>query len=230
MSSAFLQGNWRFASRLTLHGSIDRRHAPYLSTSTAMIGQPVETFAELLVLLSEDEIRQLSIDRSPLASSYTVGLSHSLTPRLQLALDGNQTEIEAAPESGGVAATTASTYRYFSTSLTASSLLKEGDVTMVTIRHSESDSTSVLSLTLDTRIPFGRSWRVNPRLRVDRREMTSSGSEEILYSPGIRIQYRRSQKFRLQFEAGKQFSQREMTTGDLDRESYFINVGYQAFF
>jgi hypothetical protein len=196
----------------------------------AMIGQPVETFAELLVLLSEDEIRQLSIDRSPLASSYTLGLSHSLTPRLQLALDGNQTEIEAAPESGGVAATAASTYRYFSTNLTASSVLKEGDVSMVTLRYSESDSTSVLSLMLDTRIPFGRSWRVNPRLRVDRREMNSGGSEEFIYSPGIRIQYRRSQKFRLQFEAGKQFSQREMATGDLDRESYFISFGYQAFF
>jgi hypothetical protein len=44
------------------------------------------------------------------------------------------------------------------------------------------------------------------------------------------VQYRRSQKFRIEFEAGKQFSQQDLVGVDLDRESYFINLGYQAFF
>ena len=33
-----------------------------------------------------------------------------------------------------------------------------------------------------------------------------------------------------ELEAGKQFSQRETIDLNLDRESYFINLGYQAFF
>ena len=40
----------------------------------------------------------------------------------------------------------------------------------------------------------------------------------------------RSQKFRIELEAGKQISQRDTVTVDMDRESYFINLGYQAFF
>ena len=230
IGSAFLQGSWRFASHLTIHGSIDQRHSPFLSTGNALIGQPVQTFSELLVLMTEDEIRQLSLDRTPLSNTYTVGISHSLTPRLQFNVDANQTTIEATPASGGVAATPETTYEFYAANVTASSLLKEGDVSIIGIRYSTSGTTKSMSLNLDTRIPFGRYLRINPRLRVERRQFMSDSSYEWVYRPGIRIQYRRSQKFRINLEAGKQFSERDLIVGNLDRESYFINIGYQAFF
>ncbi len=230
LSSAYLQGSWRFASRLTISAAIDRRHSPYLSTSSAMIGQPVETFKELQILMTEEEIRQLSLDRTPLASSYSAAVSYSVSPRLQLSVDGNQTTVDATPDSGGVAAMPESTYSYFSTTLVASSLFKEGDVSMLSLRYSESDSTKVTSLSLDSRFPIGQRWRINPRLRVDQRRIMSDSSDEWLYRPGLRVQYRRSKKLRIQLEVGKQFAQRDLVGTDLDRESYFINIGYQAFF
>jgi hypothetical protein len=195
-----------------------------------MIGQPVESFSELLVLLTGEEIRQLSLDRAPLTASYTFGLSYSLSPRFQITADANQTTVDATPASGGVAATPETTYRYFSTNLVASSLLKEGDVSMIGLRVSDSDTTRVISLNLDSRFPIGRTWRINPRLRIDRRQIMSDSSYGWLFTPGIRIQIRRSQKYRVDFEAGKQFSQREFNNVQMDRESYFINFGYQAFF
>ncbi|RLA31053.1 MAG: hypothetical protein DRR11_11770, partial [Gammaproteobacteria bacterium] len=230
VGSAYLQGSWRFESRLTLHGSLDRRRSPFLSTGNALIGQPVATFAELLVLMTEEEIRQLSLDRTSIATTYTLGLSHSLTPRLQINADANQTSVDATPASGGVAATLQSTYRYYSANVTASSLFMEGDVSIVGLRYSTSDTTKVTSLTLDTRIPIGRTWRINPRIRVDRRQMLSDSSYEWIYTPGLRMQLRKSQKFRLELEVGKRFSMRDSTIVNLDRESYFINLGYQAFF
>ena len=230
LGSAFLQGSWRFASRLSLHGSLDRRHSPFLSAGNAMIGQPVLAFADLLELYPVEEIRQFGLDRSPLSTTYTLGLSHSLTPKLQINANINQSTIEATPESGGVLATPGSTYNYYSGSMVASSLLKEGDVSIVTVRYSDSGTARVMSFSLDSRFPFGRTWRINPRLRVDRRQRLTNDSYEWLYTPGIRVQYRRSQKFRIEFEAGKQFSQQDLVGIDLDRESYFINLGYQAFF
>jgi len=230
LGSAFLQGSWRFASRLSLHGSLNRRHSPFLSAGNALIGQPVLIFSDLLELYPVDEIRQFGLDRSPLSTTYTLGLSHSLTPKLQINANINQSTIEATPESGGVPATPESTYNYYSGSMVASSLFKEGDISIVTVRYSDSGTARVMSLSLDSRFPFGRTWRVNPRLRVDRRQRLSNDSYEWLYTPGIRIQYRRSQKFRVELEAGKQFSQQDLVGIDLDRESYFINLGYQAFF
>ena len=230
ISSAYLQGSWRFASRLTLTASLDQRHSPYLSMGSAMIGQPVDSFKELQILLTEDEIRQLSIDRTPLATSVTAGFSYSLSPRLQLSGDMNQTKVEATPESGGVAAMPESTYDYLSTTLIASSLFTEGDVTMFGLRYSESNSAQVTSFNIDSRFPVGKRWRINPRLRVDLRRIMSDSSDELIYTPGLRIQYLRSRKLRVELEAGKQFAQRELINTDIDRESYFINLGYQVFF
>jgi hypothetical protein len=230
LGSAFLQGSWRFASRLSLHGSIDRRHSPFLSTGNALIGQPVLEFADLLELLPEEEIKQLGLDRSPVSTTYTIGLSHSLSPKLQINADVNQTSVDETPESGGVAATPSTTYRYYASSLVASSLFKEGDVTILGARYSDSDTARVVSLTFDSRYPIGRAWRINPRLRVDRRERFADPDYEWLYTPGIRVQYRRSRNVRIELEAGKQFSQRETLGADLDRESYYINIGYQSFF
>ena len=230
VSSAYLQGSWRFASRLTLTAAVDQRHSPYLSAGSAMVGQPVDSFKELQILWTEDEIRQLSLDRTPLATSVTGGISYSLSPRLQINADINQTRVEATPESGGVAAMPESTYDYMSATLVASSLFKEGDVTIFSLRYSESESAQVTSLSLDSRFPIGASWRINPRLRVDNRKVMSDSSDEWLYTPGVRIQYRRSRKLRIELEAGKQFAQRELVDSDIDRESYFINLGYQMFF
>jgi len=44
------------------------------------------------------------------------------------------------------------------------------------------------------------------------------------------MQYRRSQKLRIELEAGKLFSQQDSASSNQDRESYFVNLGYQVFF
>lgn len=230
LASAFLQGSWRFPSRLSIHAHADRRGSPFLSASNALIGQPVNSFAELALIFSEDELRQLGRDRTALSTTFSIGASYPLSPKLQVNVDASRSMIDETPASGGILATNESTYEYYSGGLIASSLLKEGDVSIVSARYSNSGTAKVISLTLDSRYPFGRTWRINPRLRVDRRQRMTEADYEWLYTPGIRVQYRRTQKFRIEFEAGKQFSQRKSFGTDLDRETYFINLGYQSFF
>ena len=228
--SLFLQGSWRLPSRTTLTGVIDRRRSPFLSSSNALIGQPFLTIEELSAVMTEDEIRQLALDRAAATTTMTAGISHPVTPRLQINLNASQSTIDATPESGGIAATSGSTYRYVSTDLVASSLLKEGDVTLLRIRFSDSNSASTYSFNIDTRYPIGRHFRINPRIRVDYREMKTDLSTRWMLTPGIRLQYRSSQRFRFDLEAGKQYLTRESDVIDEDRESYFINIGYQLFF
>jgi hypothetical protein len=232
VASAFLQGTWRFASRLSIHANADRRSSPFLSTGNALIGQPGFTFDQLIEIFGEDELRQMARDRSASSTTYTVGVSYPLTPTLQINADASHSELDGTPASGGIFGTDDSSYSYYSTSLIASSFLREGDVNILTTRYSESDTSEVISMALDSRYPIGRRWRINPRLRVDRRRNLRNSTDEWLFTPGLRLYYRRSQKLRVELEVGKQFSQRENlgVDLDLDRESYFINIGYQAFF
>jgi hypothetical protein len=213
-----------------VHASVDQRRSPFLSTGNAIIGQPVDNFDALTVIFSEDELRQIALDRSPLSRSYSVGVAHSLTPNLQVNADYNHTTIDATPDSGGVLGMPGSQYDYLSTNLVASSLFKEGDVMIFGARYSDSGTAQVISLTLDGRVPFGRSLWINPRLRVDQRERLNAPDKEYIYTPGVRVQYRWGRKVRLEFEAGRQFTQSDTELVNFGRDSYFINLGYQAFF
>lgn len=230
IGSLFLQGSIRLPANLTITGLIDSRRSPFLSLGNAMVGQQVQNFEDLKVLFTADEIRQFALDRSPEVTTVSMGMSRPFTPKLQLNLNASLSSIGATPESGGVAATQDSEYSYYSADLIASSLFTEGDVGIVGVRYAASETTDVYSVNMDMRFPLGRAWRINPRLRVDYREINSDHSTQWIYTPGIRVQYRSGRRLRLELEAGKQFSQRDMELTDLDRESYFINLGYQFFY
>ena len=230
LGSAFLQGAWRFDSQFAINALIDRRRSPFLSTSNALIGQPFDTLESLAGAFDEEQLRQLSLDRSAITTTYTLGASYPLSPRFQINGNATQSSVDATPESGGVAATPSSVYRYFGTNLVASSLMREGDVTIFGVRHSRSVSTNVTSLHIDTRFPLTRSFYINPRLRVDYREILSDSSAEWILSPGLRMQYRIGRSLRILFDAGRQFANRDTVGLNVDRDSYFVNLGYQAFF
>jgi len=231
LGSMFLQGSWRLPANFTVTGLVDIRRSPFLSLGNALVGQQGQSFDDLRVLFTEDEIRQFALDRSPEVTTYSGGMSRPFTPKLHLNLNASLSTVAASPESAGVAATEQSKYSYYSADMVMSSMFTEGDVGIVGLRYAVSDTTDVYSINIDTRFPIGgRSLRINPRLRVDYREINADQSTQWIYTPSLRLQYRMGRRIRLQFEAGKQFSVRDMATTDMDRESYFVNVGYQFFY
>ncbi len=230
LGNAFVQGSWRLAGNLTITGMYDQRRSPFLNLGNAMIGQQLASFADLQVLFTEDEIRQLALDRSPSSTTTTVGISKPVTPKVQVNATASITNVDATPESGGVTAIDESKYNYYSGDLVISGLFAENDVSIFGVRYAESDTTDVLSAHLDTRFQLGRRWRVSPRLRVDYRQIRTDDSTQWIYTPGLRVQYRHDRRFRLEFEGGTQLSDRTMLGQDQTRKSYFVNVGYQWYF
>ena len=232
LSSAFAQGSWRLPGKLTLSGSLDRRRSPFLSLGNALLGQSSQDFDLLAQTLTEVQIRQQALDRSPMTSTATLGLSRPLTPHLQLNVNANRSIVDAMPASGDAPASPEAEYIYFSTDLVSSSLFREGDVGILSLRYATSDSADTYTMSLDTRFPIGRKWRINPRLRVDYREVTSDMSTQWTYTPGLRLQYRLGRRGRIELDTGKRFSSRDMINTDLnqDQESYFINLGYQLYY
>ena len=230
LGSVFVQGSWRLPANVTITGVLDRRRSPFLSLGNALVGQQLESFEQLQLFFTEEEIRQFALDRSAATTTYTFGLSRPFSPKLSMNLNASISSIDATPESGGVAATPDSEYSYYSADVVASSLFTEGDVGIVGLRYAVSETTDVYSTTLDTRFPIGRGWRISPRLRVDYREIKTDQSTQWIYTPGFRVQYRMGRRARFELQTGKQFSTREMAKSDQDRESWFVNAGYQLFF
>jgi hypothetical protein len=231
LNTLLMLGTWRFDNRLTLSVLYDERLSPILTTRNALIGQPVGTVDELLLVWTEDEIRQLAVDRTAESRTMTVGISTPLADRFQLNFDLTRAEYGGTVESGGVAAVPDQGVQTFaSTSLVGSGLFTGGDVNIFNLRVGQSDTFRSQLLTWDSRFPVGRRIRINPRVRVSVWQGLLDGRERRSVSPMLRFLMNTRSRYRLELEIGIDRQVRDDITRETEANGRFVNFGYRANF
>lgn len=231
LNSLIGTGTWTLPNGLTLSGQFDWRKAPYLTTENALIGQSAGSIQDLLLTYTEAEIRQLALDRTGAVQSLALGVSKPISPRFDVSADVTVSSYDATVDSGGVRDTPDSgtlTYSYLS--LIGNSLFREGDLSVVGLRYSDSGAFASTALILDTRFPVGRDFRLNPKLLVSRREVSPGDLTELLVRPGIRVLYRAARRFQLELEGGGEFSTTDGAAASNDATGYYLYMGYTADF
>jgi hypothetical protein len=222
---------WQFAGRLTLSALVDSRKNPVLTTRNALIGQPVATIEEMLLVWTEEEVRQLAMDRTADSDTVTLGIAAPLAERFQLNFDVTSSEIGATVDSGGVPAVPGTGVQiFYSASLVGTGLFASGDVSIINIRVGESDSFKTSLLTLDARFPLGQRIRINPRLRLAVWEGLLDGRRKESVSPALRFLMNTRNHYRIEFEIGADEYMRTDLNGTHDASGSFINFGYRANF
>jgi len=228
LNNAVAFGNWRFDNDLTLNATLDYRRAPYLLTENALTGQAVRTIDELLLLFSEDEIRQLAEDRSADLTTITLGFSRPLYERFQISADVTASDLGGTAASGGVPALDGLGADYFyNVSLIGSSLFKEGDSSIFSLRYHDGSTTRTISLSTDTRYPVTRSFRFNPRLTLAHRDSSSMDASEVLIIPSIRLFYQMKRRLRFELEGGTRLSSLDTASGSQSSSSWYLYAGYR---
>ncbi len=229
INSILTLGAWRLSDRTTLSGLVDVRKSPILTTRNALIGQPVTTIDELLIVWTEDEIRQLAVDRTAQSTTLTIGASQSIGERFQINVDLTSTDIDGTVASGGVNAipgTGAQTY--LTTTLVGTSLFGRNDVSMFNVRVGGGDDFETRYLTWDARFPIGRRLRLNPRLRIAVRDGLLDGTMRETVNLGLRVLYNTRRHFRFEFEVGADQARRSNATTETTTSGYYVNLGYRA--
>jgi len=224
-------GNWMFPTKTTFNISLDYRKSPVLTTSNALISQTVDSVADLLGSFSEDEVRNLAEDRTAETKSLTVGVSHPINHKFQVSGDITVSELTGTEASGGVEATAGTGNEYFlSSQIIGNSLIKEGDIAILGVRYSDTDSYQTTALNLNTRYPINRDWRINPRLQFDYRTNNQSSGTQSTIRPSIRMDYRWKRRIRFEFEAGGEWSNEKLSDQTDKTSAYFFNSGYRLDF
>ena len=145
-------------------------------------------------------------------------------------MDANTSSTAASKESGNVPAINKSDSHYASVSLFKSKLFSSRDSAVSTLRfysYSTADGTFV---SFGYRFPLGDGYRINPRIRVDKRQYASDDSEQTLFSVALRIRRYWRKKLALEFEIGNEIANRARPLSSEDRTSYFVNFGYRYTF
>ncbi len=231
LNNLVLTGNWNITNSSTISASVDYRTSPFLTARNALIGQPVSSFDELLLIYSADEIRQLAKDRTGSAKALRLGASHSLSERFQINADFSMTGFEGTVASGGVAEIPdQDTQYYFALNLLGSKLFMDGDSSILGLRYISGMTSSTSTLSLDSRFPLGTKFRLNPRVRVSHRDNKIDGSESWILFPSMRLLYRIGRRYRLDFDAGGVWTKRDTQDAMGDRKSWYLYFGYRADF
>lgn len=231
LNSLVALGNWTLADRYTFNAMFDLRKAPYLTTETALVDQAAGSIQELLLTYSEGEIRQLALDRSGAMQSLALGVAVPLSERFQVSADFTASSYDGTPASGGADATPDSgsmSYAYLS--LVGTSLLREGDVSVLGLRYSDSGDWRTAGVLLDTRFPLTPALRLNPRLLVSRREIPAGDKTELLVTPGLRLLWRIARRYQVELEAGSHFGSDDTGGESSSPSGYYLNLGYRADF
>jgi hypothetical protein len=197
----------------------------------ALIGQPVATIDELLLVWTEEEIRSLAVDRTADTDTITLGVARPLAERFQLNFDVTSAEIGPTVASGGVPEIPGTGAQvFYSTSLVGTGLFSSGDVNIINLRYGESDEFKSSYLTLDARFAIGRRIRINPRLRLAVWESLIDGRRKETVGPALRFLMNTRNHYRIELEVGTVEDMRTDLRGTSDASGKFFNLGYRASF
>ncbi len=204
------------------------RKTPVLSASNALIGRTETSIDELLKTLNIEQVYQLARDRSANSQTITLGGSQPLNEKYQVSTDITFSNIGSTAGSGGVPATESTgTDTYLGVQLVTSGLITGRDTTVFGTRYLSTKISDTLSLIVNTRIPIGREWRVNPRLQYDMRKL-SDGRRQNKIRALLRTNYRYQRNVRFDFEIGyDNTNETSSATADNSSNNLFYDLGYR---
>ena len=140
LNTASLLGTVQLPARWSLSLDAERRNAPVLTTSNALIGQPVTNLSGLQETLTLDQIYQAARDRTPITSNYNFTATRPLGQRFQFTAVVSATQTGATPASFGVNAQPATAMLFnYQAQLYGSNLWSKGDFNVVTLTHGNTE-------------------------------------------------------------------------------------------
>jgi tetratricopeptide (TPR) repeat protein len=240
LNTFLVNTTWRMDNGWTLSGRVDVGAIPYLTTRNALAGQLVSSVDELLETYTEGQVRRLARDRTAQGTTAAAGLAIPLGQRFDVSLDVALRSTDGTVASGGVAAIPATGNQLFlNAMIVGTSILRDNDLMMLTLRSNSTRSRDTATAIFESRLPFGRAFRINPRLTVSQHTpKIDNASDQLIVTPAIRILYR-WKRVLLDVEAGGRWSNRELPpleadpfTPDGTEELLggFVNLGYRLEF
>ena len=197
-------GTWRTPDNSSVNITADYRNSPFLTTTNALIGQPVSTLEQLQQTFTLPEVQQLARDRTGLFRSLSLSATKTLSPRYQVNADVTVSSLAGTPASGGVAATPATgDLYYYNLTLIAKNLLRTNDLALLGARYYTDVSANTVGVNFSDRFPLNPRWRINPRMSIDLRN-GDDGSRRIILTPRIIMQWRPARSWQLEMEFGYQ--------------------------
>lgn len=222
---------WTLPTKTTLSLSGDYRKSPLLMVNNAIQGMGVSEINDLKDRFTNKELRQLAKDRAVASRTLSIGISQDLNANLQWMLEAFVSAVGSSITSGGVDGSVATGPDFtYTTELVASNVFKEEDSIITGLGYTDTEAYDDYSLNLNMRYPLTKKLRVNPRVRLNFRELKGSTDHRTAIRPLVHLDIQITKSANLELEAGAEWVS-EITSGERQRSmEEFVTTGYRVIF
>lgn len=190
LDALVLSGGWQASDATTLNLFVDYRHVPSLATTNALLGQPLDSLTALDQELRYGDLDAIAEDRTARSTLASVGLTHRLSERFQLAADVAVSELGGTESSAGVEGYPSTGLELWSMfELIATDLTGRGDTAIAALRYIDGRDRERAALLLDWRFRLARPLRAGPRLVLEYRS-PDDGESHLYVRPGLGVELR----------------------------------------
>lgn len=228
LNNAYVTGTWNLTEGSSLYATADFRRVPFLLTSNALMGQNETQLSSLVEIFGENEVDELAVDRTATAKTVSLGATRQISKDWQISVDGTVADYSGTPASGGVDEIPDPGIEYYaSAQLTGTNLFKENDVVTFGLRYSNSENSDLYMFDAFLRYPFNDKLRINPRLRLSRRDFKIQDRIQYLVMPSIGARYRLSKSWNFEMEVGARWEHNLSVDGAADNLDLLATAGYR---
>lgn len=231
LNALLFSGSYSTESAQRYSWSLNYRKNPYVGTRNALIGQSVDSFAELQNLfINDEEILDLALDRTLTSKTASLQFFQPINERYDVSASITWMDLSSAPESGGVPAISQSGGQYYANAyLSGRNLYSENDTNSFGFRYSDLAQSQVYSLYATSRYRFNNGISITPKLRFDTRSNDNGTSQQSI-SPTFRMQYQSSKHYIYGDFGGIFYNTKSPFFPAQKTSIYFLYLGYRYYF
>jgi tetratricopeptide (TPR) repeat protein len=226
-----LQATWQSEGRTTLNLLYDRRKAPTLTTTNAILGQPTTSIKTLLQTLTEEQLRQQARDVTATATQALVGFTTPVSRHWQLGADARLTNVDALPSivvNGVTIPAQPATGNIYSYDIQAigSNLYSTRDTNVLGATYVTGPTFDGYLLSYNNLSLIQGRWTVEPSLRY----YTQRDTQDVKldrWTPGLRLSYRVGDNVTLESEFNWEQTRTVGPASRDDTRRGFYYVGYR---
>jgi hypothetical protein len=231
MNAASVQGSWTTKGGTSINLLWDRRRAPTLTTTNAIIGQPTTSISTLLETSTEDQIRQAALDITAVAVQASLGITSPVSERWQLGADVRLINVGSLPEvvfNGITIPAQPATGDVISYSVQAigTKLYSPRDSNVWSVGYVTAPTYDSWLATYNNVTNLGDKWSLEPAIRFYQ-QSDITDIKIVRISPGLRLTWRPSLWSSIELDG--LFEQTKTTSTNVSDTSrrYFYSLGYR---
>lgn len=227
LNTAMLQGTWTTPNKVTYNFLLDHRKSPPIMTTNALIGETVTSVREMLLTLSEAEIRRIAVARTADVNMAQFGATKPVSQKWQLGGDVQLTKISGTETINGVTGQPGTDNQYtYSVQMTGVGIFSRRD--SLTFRGSYIDAPTFAGNALSAfyRSLLGQRWTMDLTMTQYNQE-DNLGTKLDRLTPTIKLGYRQKPNLTFEFEFGIENSSTKSTTSEDKSNRKFGSIGYR---